>query len=265
MAHGISHLGVAPATVLTRARTALHDRKAQGLHAGMRLTYLDPDRSTDPGWAVPGARSVIVAARPYLADDEPSAPTATSARVARYAWADHYEPLRTTLRDMARRLRRAGERAVAFADDNSIVDREVAHLGGIGWFGKNANLLVPGAGSFFVLGCIVTTAPAPDALGAQADALAGFDSVIVATGVAPRDPDIPGQNAPHVLRYTDVLRGAASVGARVVIVGAGGIGGTLNTALSRYEYDSAGAILMIIIAIVMVAEYSSSHLRRLVK
>lgn len=48
------------------------------------------------------------------------------------------------------------------------------------------------------------------------------------------------------------------------IVGAGGIGGTLNTSLSRYEYDSAGAILMIIIAIVMIAEYSSGHLRRLV-
>jgi phosphonate transport system permease protein len=49
------------------------------------------------------------------------------------------------------------------------------------------------------------------------------------------------------------------------IVGAGGIGGTLNTALSRYEYDSAGAILLIIIGIVMLSEYSSSHLRRWVK
>ena len=49
------------------------------------------------------------------------------------------------------------------------------------------------------------------------------------------------------------------------IVGAGGIGGTLNTALSRYEYDSAGAILLIIIAIVMVTEYASGHLRRWVK
>lgn len=49
------------------------------------------------------------------------------------------------------------------------------------------------------------------------------------------------------------------------IVGAGGIGATLNTSLSRYEYSSAGAILIIIIAIVMVAEYSSSHLRRLLK
>jgi phosphonate transport system permease protein len=49
------------------------------------------------------------------------------------------------------------------------------------------------------------------------------------------------------------------------IVGAGGIGATLNTALNRYEYDSAGAILLVIIAIVMVAEYSSSHLRKALK
>jgi len=46
------------------------------------------------------------------------------------------------------------------------------------------------------------------------------------------------------------------------IVGAGGIGSTLNTAMDRYEYDSAGAILLIIIALVLVAEYSSSYLRK---
>ena len=46
------------------------------------------------------------------------------------------------------------------------------------------------------------------------------------------------------------------------IVGAGGIGATLNTAIDRYEYDSAGAVLLIIIAVVMVAEYSSSYLRK---
>ena len=46
------------------------------------------------------------------------------------------------------------------------------------------------------------------------------------------------------------------------IVGAGGIGATLNTAIDRYEYDSAGAILLLIIAIVLVAEYSSSYLRK---
>ena len=46
------------------------------------------------------------------------------------------------------------------------------------------------------------------------------------------------------------------------IVGAGGIGATLNTAIDRYEYDSAGAILLIIIVLVMVAEYGSSYLRK---
>jgi phosphonate transport system permease protein len=49
------------------------------------------------------------------------------------------------------------------------------------------------------------------------------------------------------------------------IVGAGGIGATLNTAIDRYEYDSAGAILLIIIAIVMLAEYSSGFVRKWVQ
>jgi phosphonate transport system permease protein len=49
------------------------------------------------------------------------------------------------------------------------------------------------------------------------------------------------------------------------IVGAGGIGATLNVAIDRYEYDSAGAVLLIIIGIVMIAEYSSSHVRKWVQ
>jgi phosphonate transport system permease protein len=49
------------------------------------------------------------------------------------------------------------------------------------------------------------------------------------------------------------------------IVGAGGIGATLETAMDRYEYDSAAAILLLIIAIVMLAEYSSSHVRKWVQ
>jgi epoxyqueuosine reductase len=159
--HGIEHLGVAPADVLTRARDALHQRKAAGLHAGMDFTYRNPDRSTDPGRAVEGARSVIVGARPYLADAVPARPAGPHGSVARYAWTDHYTLLRDGLRAVRERLRDAGERAVVFADDNSIVDREVAHLAGLGWFGKNANILLPGAGSWFVLGCVVTTAEYP--------------------------------------------------------------------------------------------------------
>ena len=59
---------------------------------------------------------------------------------------------------------------------------------------------------------------------ATTQALKGFDKVIIATGVIPRDPGIPGQEGPNVLSYIDVLRGNAPVGKRVVVIGAGGIG-----------------------------------------
>ena len=59
---------------------------------------------------------------------------------------------------------------------------------------------------------------------ADVDALAAFDEVVIATGVAPRDPGIAGQDGPNVLSYIDVLRGKAKVGQRVAIIGAGGIG-----------------------------------------
>jgi 2,4-dienoyl-CoA reductase (NADPH2) len=58
---------------------------------------------------------------------------------------------------------------------------------------------------------------------AEALQAGGHDVVVLATGVTPRDPRIPGQDHPKVLRYLDVLRGA-EVGKRVAVVGAGGIG-----------------------------------------
>jgi 2,4-dienoyl-CoA reductase (NADPH2) len=65
-------------------------------------------------------------------------------------------------------------------------------------------------------------------LGRRVDAAAlgsrGLDGVILATGVTPRDPKIPGQDGAHVLSYIDVLLHAKPVGERVAVVGAGGIG-----------------------------------------
>ncbi len=58
----------------------------------------------------------------------------------------------------------------------------------------------------------------------SADDLSGYDEVIIATGVSPRDPQIPGQDGANVVSYVDVLTGKATVGSRVAVVGAGGIG-----------------------------------------
>jgi len=68
--------------------------------------------------------------------------------------------------------------------------------------------------------------------------LAGFDEVIVATGVEPRDPKIPGQDHPKVLSYIDVLRHGKPVGERVAIIGAGGIGFDVAEFLTHGEHPS---------------------------
>ena len=65
----------------------------------------------------------------------------------------------------------------------------------------------------------LASSASPEALVAQ-----GYDQVIVATGVLPRNPRIPGQEHPKVLSYVDVLRHRRPVGPKVAIIGAGGIG-----------------------------------------
>jgi 2,4-dienoyl-CoA reductase (NADPH2) len=59
---------------------------------------------------------------------------------------------------------------------------------------------------------------------ATADMLRGFEHVVVATGIVPRVPDIEGVRHPSVASYVDVVSGARRVGARVALIGAGGIG-----------------------------------------
>jgi epoxyqueuosine reductase len=157
--HGLAAVGFARAEVFESTRRDLHERKEAGLNATMQFTYRNPDRSTDPTRALPGARSIVVGAMGYLRDpplerasDEPFA------SVARYVWDDFYGKLRLALDAVAGTLRSAGFQTRVLADDNALVDREAAHRAGIGWYGKNANILLPGKGSWFVLGSVLTDA-----------------------------------------------------------------------------------------------------------
>ena len=72
-----------------------------------------------------------------------------------------------------------------------------------------------------------------------AEDLAGFDEVVIATGVAPRDPAIPGQDRKNVLNYIDVLRHKKPVGQRVAVIGAGGIGFDVSEFLLEEGHSSA--------------------------
>lgn len=146
----------------------------------MQFTFRRPQRSTDPAVTMPGAKALFVGARSYYRRSPDPAPRrppghrpgtgpehgpegATGeeplGRVARYSWEDHYEPLRRALGEVADRLSAEGWRSKVLVDDNALVDRAAAVRAGLGWYGRNANVLLPGRGSWFVLGSVLTDAP----------------------------------------------------------------------------------------------------------
>jgi epoxyqueuosine reductase len=169
---GLHSVGVTTADVFDETRRHLFERRRLGLHADMQFTYRNPERSTDPTRILPGARSLVVGAYSYRHSEpaqlEPGkavdskvdqGSSRPQGRVARYARADHYAALRRALAPIAAHLREQGWRATVVCDDNALVDRAAAHRAGLGWFGKNSLLILPGAGSWFVLGSVVTDAP----------------------------------------------------------------------------------------------------------
>ncbi|MGH9302092.1 MAG: tRNA epoxyqueuosine(34) reductase QueG [Acidimicrobiales bacterium] len=171
--NGLAAVGIASARPFDRALRIMLERRDAGLHGGMRFTYSDPHRSTDPVRSLPLARSVVVGALHYLRQDPGlTRPHGTSpqggedtrgnsARVARYSWSDHYETITTALGHIAEELVASGWSAVVRVDDNALVDKEAAVQAGLGWYGKNTLVLLPGAGSYFVLGSVITDAPLP--------------------------------------------------------------------------------------------------------
>lgn len=167
-AHGLDEVGCTDVAAFPEVRRSLQQRRDAGQHGGMSFTFRNPARSTEPERLLRRARTLVVGARGYL-EPRPERPAGPVAAVARYAWRDHYAELRTGLDAMAEVLRAHGHRAAVFADDNALVDRAAAHRAGIGWWGRNSNLLVPGAGSWFVLGSVVTDAELPVAAEPVAD------------------------------------------------------------------------------------------------
>ncbi len=159
-AAGLGAVRFCRAEPFSDAARVLHERKQAGLHGGMQFTYRNPQRSTEPHRLVPGAAAIVVGALEFSAES-PDRPDDGSpyARVAAYAQADYYTPLRAALEAIADALRAEGHRAVVSADENGLVDRAAAHRAAIGWWGKNSNILLPGSGSLVVLGAVVTDAP----------------------------------------------------------------------------------------------------------
>lgn len=161
---GLDQVGICTADPFTETRRVLEERKAAGLAGTMQFTYRNPARSSDPQRSLADPSYLVVGACSYHRDPPPEPSGAGPVgRVARYVWADDRERLLEGLGAVRDRLLEAGHGAIVLSDQNNIVDRAVARRAGIGWFGKNANILLPGRGSWYLLGAVLTDVP-PDLL-----------------------------------------------------------------------------------------------------
>lgn len=133
------------------------DWLAQGYHAEMGY-MARPDaveKRADPCRIMPQARSIIVVGMNYYAGD-PLLTEGLRGRVARYAWGtDYHTVMVKKLRQLADWIAEQIGQPVArraHVDTGPLLERELAQRAGLGWIGKNTNLIHPELGSYFFLG-----------------------------------------------------------------------------------------------------------------
>ena len=163
---GFCAVGVTTADPFTSAEQAAAERTSAGLMDG--LTWWSEARvhaSADPRRAMPDARSVIALAFPYPTRQAGPSPSGGGqgggavGRIASYALGrDYHEVLKDRMQPLIALLRDRGYRAKTYVDHGWMLDRAAAARAGIGWLGKNTNLLVPETGSYVLLCEIVTSA-----------------------------------------------------------------------------------------------------------
>jgi epoxyqueuosine reductase len=143
-----------------------HRRYADFVDAGMHgeMGYLAENaavrRRLDGEAILQGARTVICLARRYDRAGDEADPLVE--RIARYARGQDYHGfLRKRIGKLARLLREAGWQARALCDTAPVLERAWAARAGLGFVGKNGLLIIPGQGSYCLLGEVVTTMPLP--------------------------------------------------------------------------------------------------------
>jgi len=159
---GFHRVGIGPATELRRAREVLQAQQARGIDPA--FVPKEISLRTDPQRWLPGARSLIAVALAYPRPPRP-APLDREPRglIARYAcFEDYHAAIENRLERLMRFLEDEAGRPIAWrslVDTSPAVDRAVAEQAGVGAFGKNGCLFVEGAGSWVLLGAVVTDLP----------------------------------------------------------------------------------------------------------
>ena len=151
------------------AERVIKERIAQGLMEGLPwFTAERSEVSCHPDALLPEAKSIITLAMFYLTEQPDEVQDGVPrGRISRYAWGDDYHEIikpklqqfAAWLREYARNEMPAEVETRLFVDTGRMVDRAVAQRAGLGWYGKNTNILTKGWGSWVFLAEIVTNLP----------------------------------------------------------------------------------------------------------
>jgi len=156
---GFDFCGIAKAQVLDEDARRLENWLNKGMHGNMQYMENHFDLRIDPSKLVPGAKSVITMMINYLpsTEQQPGTP-----KISKYAWGkDYHEVIRTKLKTLLQNIKdNIGEvNGRGFVDSAPVLERSWAKRSGIGWIGKNGNLINKGSGSYFFIATLIIDLP----------------------------------------------------------------------------------------------------------
>jgi epoxyqueuosine reductase len=153
---GFDYCGVARAQRLDDDARRLENWLAKGMHGKMHYMENHFELRIDPTKLVPGAKSVITLLKNHYPSQRQSPEVP---QVAKYAYGqDYHDVIRAGLNELLAAMRKElGEvQGRGFVDSAPVLERSWAQKSGLGWVGKNGNLIHKGAGSYFFIATLIT-------------------------------------------------------------------------------------------------------------
>ncbi|MGZ3939843.1 MAG: tRNA epoxyqueuosine(34) reductase QueG [Flavisolibacter sp.] len=151
--NGFDYCGVAKAVMLDEDARRLEQWLHQGMHGSMKYMENYFDLRVDPTKLVPAAKSVITLLQNYFPSQQQTVNT-----IAKYAYGqDYHEVIKASLKKMIHELQqKIGQfQGRGFVDSAPVLERSWAQRSGLGWIGRNGNLITKQTGSFFFIATLI--------------------------------------------------------------------------------------------------------------
>jgi epoxyqueuosine reductase len=154
LSHGFDYCGIAKAQPLDDDARRLESWLNRGMHGSMGYMENYFDLRVDPSRLVPGAKSVITLLKNYFPDEN----VQTDLKISKYAQGkDYHTVIKDRLKMMIRTLQEqiGAFNGRGFVDSAPVLERSWAQKSGLGWIGRNGNLITKESGSFFFIATLI--------------------------------------------------------------------------------------------------------------